>query len=228
MSALLAGAAVLVALSGLLAGASRLRRLGTIGPETARKAVHVGMGAICLPFPWLFGDVRAVMFLAAVAAGALLMLRGLPILRPAFGCALHDVRRRSYGELAYIAGIAILFAFAAGDALVYVIPVAVLTFADPAAALVGMRCTRNRYATRDGSKSIGGSVAFFGTAAVCVTLPLLAAGRPGAVAAGVIAGAVLMLVEAWAWAGLDNLTIPLAGGILMRSLDGALSLGGLR
>jgi phytol kinase len=228
VNAVLAGAAALAGLSVLLAGASRLRRSGKIGPETARKAVHVGMGAICLPFPWLFGDARAVMLLAAVAAGALLILRGLPVLRSAFGCALHDVRRRTYGELAYVIGIAALFAFAAGDALVYVIPVAVLTFADPAAALVGMHCTRHRYATRDGSKSVGGSLAFFGTAALCVTLPLLVAGRPGAVAAGIIAGAVLMLVEAAAWAGLDNLTIPLAGGILVRSLDGALSLGGLR
>jgi phytol kinase len=221
MSCWVAGMAVLAALSGLLAGAGALRRSAALPAEAARKAVHVGMGLVCVTFPWLFADPRPVIVLASIAIAALVAARCVPVLRAHFGCALHDVGRRSYGELAFVAGIVSAFILASGNAIVYVVPVLALTLADPAAALIGLRCRRHRFTTRDGTKSIAGSLAFFATTAVCTTVALALTGRTHAVAAGLVAGAMLMLIEASAWAGLDNFAIPFAGGVLMRSLEGS-------
>ena len=40
-------------------------KTGKISGELARKIVHVGMGVICMSFPWLFQSVLAVQLLAA-------------------------------------------------------------------------------------------------------------------------------------------------------------------
>jgi phytol kinase len=219
MNSWLAQAAVLAALSGLLAGASMLRRHSVVSAEVARKIVHVGMGLVCLPFPWLFADARPVVLLAAIAVIALGAVRSVPVFRAHVGCALHDVARRTYGEIAYVAGIVGAFVIAAGNMVVYVVPVLVLTLADPAAALIGERCTRHRFATREGSKSIAGSLTFFGIAALSTTIAFVVAGQARDIGAGVIASALLMLIEASAGAGLDNFAIPVVGGVLMRLLD---------
>ena len=62
------GAVVLVA----KAGSSRWNW----HPELPRKFVHVGMGLICLSFPWLFTDPLPVQILSGVAVLFLLALVG--------------------------------------------------------------------------------------------------------------------------------------------------------
>lgn len=221
----LASTAALAALGALFGGARALRTRGLLSAEGSRKLVHIGMGCVCMSFPWLFDGPLPVLVLAAIAMAGLLAVRAIPSLQANFGCVLHGVARRSYGEFAFIGGVATAFWLAHGDAFSYVIPVAVLTFADSLAAIVGTRFGAHRFATPDGTKSLEGSAAFLVAATACVAVPLALAGRPGALLVALVTAGALMLIEASAWAGLDNFAIPLVGGMLVRALAGA-SYGG--
>lgn len=217
MSAVASMALVLSALGVLFYVVRSLRSRGIMSGEYARKAAHVGMGLVCLSFPWLFSSAWPVLTLAAVAAAGLLALRFEPRLRALFGCVLHDVERKSYGEFAFIGGITCAFVFALGHPLAYVIPVVVLALADTVAALVGSRFGAHRFVIQEGSKSLEGSAAFLFCAFTCVAAPLIATGQPHALLSAGITAIALMVVEACSNAGLDNFTIPLAGGMLVQS-----------
>jgi phytol kinase len=221
MNACIGALAVLAGLGALFGVARLARTRGWFGSEDSRKFVHVGMGCICLTFPWLFSSAVPVLVLAFFAAAALFALRANPRLRTLFGCVLHGVERRSYGEFAFVLGVAAAFVLAQGDALSYVVPVAVLTFADSLASIVGTRIGRHRFRTPDGTKSFEGSLAFLVVAVACVAVPLFAAGRPNALPVALATAVALMLVEASVWAGLDNLAIPIVGGLLVRALASA-------
>ncbi len=67
-----------------------------------------------------------------------------------------------------------MFVLSDGRTLLYVVPILVLTFADAAAALVGVAFGRLRYSTVGGSKSLEGSAAFLGVAFLCAGMSLLA------------------------------------------------------
>ena len=74
-------AAVLAALGALLAAVRLVQRSGFVEAEGARKLVHMGMGMVCLTFPWVFQTVWPVWVLAGGAAVALGALRAVPLLR---------------------------------------------------------------------------------------------------------------------------------------------------
>lgn len=187
-------------------------------PELSRKTVHLTLGTMCLGLPWLFTSAAPVLCLAAIATVALLAVRIVPVLRAGIGRSLHGVTRTSYGEFAFVFGIAATFVLAHGDVLSYVIPVAVLTYADAVAALIGTRFGLHRFRTVEGTKSLEGSAAFFIVSLMCVALPLVLTGQPNALLIAATVSAILMMVEASSWSGLDNAMIPLAGGLLVRSL----------
>lgn len=217
---------VLLALSLLFVWARAARRRELLSPEGSRKVVHVGMGLVCLTFPWLFPSVMPVLVLAAVAAAALWAIRQVPGLNAQFGCALHDVSRDSYGEFAFIAGVSSAFVLAHGNALQYVIPVAVLTFADAIAALIGTRFGTLRFGIF-GGKTMEGSAAFFIMAIACVAMPLALSNMPVAIAATLSISAALMLVEALSRAGFDNFAIPVLGVMLLRAFGIGNGLGAM-
>jgi phytol kinase len=103
--------------------------------------------------------------------------------------------------------------------LLYCIPLLLLTLADAAAALVGVNYGIQQYETSEGMKSTEGSLAFFLCAFLCVHIPLLLGSDVGKVETLLIAllvALVAMLFEAIAWAGLDNLILPLVGYLLLR------------
>src|SRR5690606_22351320 len=136
----------------------------------------------------------------------------VPWLRTRLGGVLHDVKRESWGELYFPAGVAVVFTLARGDALRFAIPVALLTFADAAGALVGRRWGKHHYETLEGRKSIEGSVAVGVAGALCAWVPLTLAGVPvtTAVLIALVMGLFGMILEAIAWRGLDNMFLPLA------------------
>jgi phytol kinase len=171
-----------------------------------------------MTFPLLFSSPTPVLVLAGCAAVALLALRSIPALRTSYGCVLQDVGRGSYGEFSFIAGVASAFVLAHGSALPYVVPVAVLTFADSLAALVGIRFGALRFKVPGGTKSLEGCVTFFSAAVACIGIPLGLAHYQDALPVAILTGAALMLVEALSWAGLDNFAIPVICGVLLRAL----------
>lgn len=205
---------VLGALGGLMLLVRAAQQAGKLGAEAARKMVHLGMGSICLSFPWLFGDALwPVWALAVAAVVALAAVRMVGVLRTHLGNVLGGVGRASWGELYFPVGVALVFTLARGRPEYFCIPVAILTYADAAGALVGKRFGRTRYEAVESFKSAEGSAAVLLVTWLCVTggLALFTqwpAWHGWLVGLGL--GLFAMLVEAVSWRGLDNLLLPLA------------------
>lgn len=194
-------------------------RLG-LHPEVSRKAVHVGMGLATFTFPWIFRDIWPVVLLGGLAAAFLLIVRLWPPAAARFGQVLRRVERASLGEIYFPIAVATVFALARGDAFLFCIPILILTLADAVGALIGTRYGLSRFQTDDGEKSLEGSLSFFLVAFFSVHVPLLlftGVGRAEVLLVAVITGFVVMLMEAIAWRGLDNLFIPITAFLLLRS-----------
>jgi phytol kinase len=214
-----AAAAVVLALLGLLAGLRLLRRRVALHPELARKLSHLGFGLIALTFPWIFHSPVPVMVVCGIAIVSLLALRYVPVLRASVGEAVHGVDRSSLGDLYFPIAVSGLFLLANGNWVYYVLPLLTLTLADAVAALIGVSYGRFKYDGTDGRKSIEGSLAFFLVAFLGIHIPLLlftTTGRAESLLIGLTFGALVTLLEAVAWRGLDNLFIPFGGFLLLR------------
>jgi phytol kinase len=181
-----------------------LRRRQLLGPEPLRKTVHVGIGGAALALPWLFETAMAVWLVACLCMLAFAYLRT----KWSFlGPILQEVDRPSWGEMAWAVAVALCFQLRQGTTD-YLAAVLILTLADPAAALVGKRWGRHKFATIGGEKSLEGSGACFLTALAILGIGTLAGwGLPLAFILG-IAAAVTMLEAGLGWGG-DNLAVPL-------------------
>ncbi len=209
-------AAVLIAMLFTLRAWQRAR---SPHPETVRKLLHTGMGLVTLSFPWIFTQAWPVVVLGVGAVGLLFAARHVAGLRAGVGEVMHAVDRRSGGEIYFPIAVSLVFVLAEGDLILYCVPVLMLTVSDACAALVGVRYGRARYATWDGHKSVEGSFAFFFSAFLSVHVPLLLftqTGRTETLLIALILGLLVMLLEAVAWRGLDNLFIPLGAYLLLR------------
>ncbi len=198
--------------SALLSALSLYQRRFQPDAETVRKIFHVAMGLCALAFPFLIVDVWLGFVIAAMAILVLLAIRTFAVLQKRFGTVCGSVQRRSYGEIYFAAGIAILFGLSHDNFLLYAISVLVLTFADAAAALIGVHWGKHFYRSIGGQKSWEGSFSFFVIATACIYAPLLMASNLGAAAKFLIAVTIsllLTLIEALSWRGVDNLFLPL-------------------
>src|SRR3954462_11812195 len=86
---------ILAASRAALWGVCRFERCAT--PETARKALHVGMGIVLCPLPWLFDSAAPVLALCAIYVGLLILRRYLVALDNHVSGILDGVGRRSLG-----------------------------------------------------------------------------------------------------------------------------------
>jgi phytol kinase len=215
------GMGIVIVAAGALLGSLRLfQSLRGPSPELVRKLFHIGGGLTALTLPWLFDSPWPVLFLMAGLLLLLVSMRRVGALRHSVGQVVHGVDRDSRGELYFPVAIAAVFVLAQGDAVVYIIPVLVLTFADSLAALIGVEYGHRRYTTSEGWKSAEGSIAFFLTTFFCVHTPLLlltGTERAKTLVIAVILGLLVMLLEAIAWHGLDNLLIPLITFALLKA-----------
>lgn len=209
---------VIVSLSGLMLSVRWGQRRFALHPELSRKLVHIVMGLVCLTFPWLFREAWSVWMLAGIAVIGLGAIRLLPLVKAQLGQVLGGVERESWGELLFPLAVAFVFALARGNALLFCLPVAVLTLADATAALVGRRYGYDKYETDDGWKSVEGSAAFFAVAFLATSVALCVGARLGwteLLLIAVVMGLILMLMEAIAWRGLDNLFVPLVSYVCL-------------
>jgi phytol kinase len=214
----LAIAAVMAVLAALILGARAAGRRYGWDPEFSRKSVHVSMGLVCLSFPWMFHEPRPVLLLAVVAVCALAAIRRLSFFRTQFGQVLGGVARESWGELVFPPAVAFVFWLSGGDPLRFCVPVLILAFADAMAALIGKRYGFAKYETDDGWKTLEGSTAFFIVAFISTSVPLWLFSRVGRVECLMIScvmGFILVLIEAIAWRGLDNLFIPVVAYVCL-------------
>jgi len=219
---------VLSILLGLMLGLRVWQRSHSPNPELVRKLVHIPMGLMTLTFPWLFDSPWTVTVLGGLAIAFLLSLRLVPFLAQQLGSVLGGVKRRSLGEIYFTVSIVSLFWLAlgnsgavhTGDRLLFVIPMLILALADAVAALIGVRYGKTRYTTAEGFKSAEGSLAFFMATFFSVHVPLLlfsSTGRVETLLIAIILGLLVMLLEAIAWRGIDNLFIPIGSFVLLRS-----------
>lgn len=183
-----------------------------LSAEVSRKSIHMGLGLVCLGFPWWFSHPAPVWIIAALSTTLLVLIRLIPAWRSGFGSKLHGVARPSYGDLLFGPAVAAVFDLSNGNAFLYCIPIGILTLADAAGAIGGTRWGTHRYGSGDGFKSIEGSLAFFLTAACCVFFPLWLGGATPpwtALWISLILALLAMMAEGLADRGFDNLIIPL-------------------
>ncbi len=182
--------------------------------EVSRKAAHVGMGLVTLSFPWIFDSITPVLVLGIVLIGGLVLVRCSQRLRCQVGGALHGIERKSFGEIYFAAAVVIVFWLAKGDPILFCVPILVLTVADAAGALVGRRYGEMKFDTLSGRKSTEGCITVFLVTFFAAHIPLLLfseISRSGAMIIALSLAILVMLFEAIAFDGLDNLFIPLGG-----------------
>ncbi len=223
------GMAVVVGALGLLMVGLRLyQRLAEPHPELVRKLLHMGMGLVTLSFPWLFDELWPIIVLGVFSVAGMLSLRLVRGLKSSLGCVVGSVSRSSFGEVYFPIAVGVLFTLYLFDAhpdpayrlMLYCIPVLLLTLADAVAALVGVRYGHAHYTTSDGRKSIEGSLAFFLVGFFCTHVPLVLftdLGKVECLLIGLLLAWLAMMFEAIAWAGLDNLALPLVSYLLLKA-----------
>ena len=208
---------VLFTLGGLLVALFRVQKIWRIPPEISRKTVHVVMGLCCLSFPWIFHSFWPVLLLCLSSLAALIWLR---LYGGGMRAVLHGVNRVSWGEFCFPVAVALLFWLMEDPVTGYLVPLLVLTLADAVGAIVGIRYGRFSYTTDEGTKSYEGSLAFFVVAFLSTHVPLLLwtdISRPNCLLIGVLLGILVMMLEAIAWRGLDNLFIPLGTYLMLQN-----------
>jgi phytol kinase len=211
---------VLSIMASAFVGLRLLEKYAAPHPEVLRKLMHILMGLVSVSFPWLFDRVWPVLVLAGGSLAALILVRSGVSITRSLRSVLHGVERTSWGELLFPVSVAIVFTLAKGDPLLYCVPILILALADAIAALAGIFYGVLRFKTLEGSKSIEGSIAFFLVTFICVYLSVSLfsdTGEKEAVLMGLLMGVLVMMFEAMAWRGLDNLFIPVASFALLQS-----------
>jgi phytol kinase len=199
--------------TSILVLAELLRRFGRVEAEWTRKLVHVLMGLTASAFPWFFHDPRSVVLVCS--AFALVLGASLWSSRLA---SVHGVARRTMGALWFPAAVALVFVAARGRPALYVIPMLILTLADPAAAMVGRAFGVHRFRVGRDSKSLEGSLAFLLVASGCLGVGLWLTTSLGAaeLMVGAVAVAALLAgIEALSPAGSDNVLVPVGAFLLL-------------
>lgn len=189
--------------------------------ELSRKGMHLALGASAVAYPWLFRSALPAFVLAAATIGVLLTIRLSRRAHGVLGGVVDGVARASDGELYFPVAVATLFWLSRGDRVLFLVPVLTLTLADATAALIGVRYGQTPFvaAGKRQTKSLEGSSAFVLVAYFSAHIPLALFSSAGKVECLLIAATfalLVMLLEAVAWRGLDNLFIPIGGFWLLR------------
>ena len=203
--------ASVVILLGLMAVVRAFARRWGFNAEVQRKLVHIGTGLYALTLPWLFTDRWPVFMLVLLTLAIMGVLRLPRFAKGGIGETLHGVERQSYGDILLALAIGVVFLLANGNALLYVLPIAILTLADAAAALTGSHYGRKFFTIEEGQKSVEGSVAFFLIALILSMICLLLLSdvpRANVILLAVIVAGFGTLVEAESWRGFDNFFLP--------------------
>ena len=218
-------------LVAVLIGADRAGKALGMAPEGRRKIVHVALGLAVLTLPFVFAGPGPVVLLCVLCVGVLMLARR----QRALGAALHDVGRASLGEIYFAVSVAGLFllqavgvkagaaaaAISADPSVFFIVPIAIMTLADTAAALAGTEYGKRIFFVERGHKSVEGVAAFFLVSwLVALILLLLLTGIPRAevVALSGFLAFVGASIEAESWGGLDNLFVPFGAYLILIGL----------
>jgi len=222
MPQVMAGVIVILAAGmGVLAGLNAYQVRWPQNPEVARKLLHIAMGLLALTLPWVFDSAWPVVLLAGTGMIILCGIRLSCFLRRHLGGSIDGVDRTSYGDLCFLLVIILLFVAARDRTFLYVVPIAILTFADSGAALVGIPYGRRQYPALGGVKSIEGSLVFFTIAFLCAGALLPVFSEQGFVETFFMATALALattFLEGLSGKGFDNLTVPAGAYFLLQAM----------
>ncbi len=154
-----AAAGISAAILLLFGAAEVIGRTTDVPTEYTRKLTHVGAGVVVISFPWLITSPWTVGILAIAFLGILVIGRATGQLS-----SVHGVERKTSGAYYYPFAVLGTFWLAKGDPLLYCVPIAVMALADTVAALVGKRRGAIHYKVFDNSRTLEGSLCFFGMA----------------------------------------------------------------
>lgn len=186
----------------------------SIFPELSRKLVHISMGLIVLIFPFVFQSRITVLILGVVAGTGMLLLRSFSQKNEDATSFLYGVHRTtSLGELLFPISVALMFFFSNDNKVMYCIPLLILTFADSAAALIGVRYGQKMLSKiKEDSKSLEGFIVFFITAFLCCEIPLMLFTdvKPlNILLISVIIAVLSAITEVCSSHGIDNILLPM-------------------
>ncbi len=125
--------------------------------EVQRKLVHIATGLYALTLPWLFPERWPVYMLVVISLLVLMMLRLPRVAQFGIGSTLHSVERQSWGDILLTLAVGMTFFLSGDDLVLYMLPIAVLTLADAAAALAGTAYGKRFFIVEEGRKSFEGA-----------------------------------------------------------------------
>jgi phytol kinase len=205
----------------LLVGNEILCRKKSIEPETGRKIIHILVGTFIAFWP-LYMSWKTIQILSAVLFIGVAVSYQFGI----FG-SIHNVNRRTSGELWYPVGIG-LSAAATVQPWIFTVAILHLSLADGFAAIIGKRYGIMHYRIGEHTRSMIGSLAFLIISyALCmVAFVALRSELPGAsLAVFAVTPFLATSVESISRHGLDNLLVPLAVIISLGMPTGTLTFG---
>lgn len=205
----------------LLVGNELLCRKKSIEPETGRKIIHITVGTFIAFWP-------LYMSWDTIRALSLFLFLGV-FISYQFGVfgAIHNVKRRTSGELWYPVGIG-LASLLTIQPWVFCIAVLHLSLADGFAALVGKRYGIMHYRVGEHTRSIIGSFAFLIISFVlCIFAFFVLRNEVPGISLAVFAVTPFLVtaIESISRRGLDNVFIPLAVVFALALPTGTFSFG---
>lgn len=207
---LLSATGVGLLMLGILLSAGCLRALAQWPAEYTRKWVHILCGTVAMSFPiWL--DHAGYVLLLCLLFSIIILWSG----SRAGWYFLHGVPRLTYGALVFPWVVFLCFMMYrwSGDPLFHYVPLGVLAWSDPVAAMAGQRWPRGAFRIRGDHKTLTGAIFFFLTASLSsVALFRWGIGWPWgpSILTAVLVALSATLAESLTPLGLDNLTIPLS------------------
>lgn len=178
----------------------------SLEPETGRKIIHIVVGSFIAFWPLYMTWFQIQLLSLALFVGVFISYQ--------FGVfgAIHNVKRRTSGELWYPVGIG-LAATLTSQPWIFCVALLHLSLADGAAAIVGKKYGRLHYRIGEHTRSATGSLAFLAVSFVLCMIAFIVLRNelPGmSLAVFAVTPFLATAVESISRHGLDNLLVPLA------------------
>ncbi len=177
-----------------------LKRKRKVSSEITRRLIHIFSGLytlldyFLLPSAWFIGLITLSLIVMVISQ------------RFGWFSAIHDVKRRTYGEIFLPIGTLLTYAISQGRAEIFIPGIFIMTFADSFAGLTSDLLKKER-------KVFQGSIVFF-----VIAFLLLVENTHLPLGHIWLAALVVTLVERFSPLGTDNATVPVATALLLLTL----------
>lgn len=199
MTTLFSGTIYSMAFLALFIVIEYLTRKNNFNKELTRKLDHLLSGLFAI---FMGLSLEAPVFLAFVFIFFIIIFLSYKI---NFFSSIHNVKRKTYGELLLPLGIFTAFIFANGPTPIYIASVLIMAISDPLSGIIGSMFQRNYPC---------GSLFFF----ISALLILLIIFQNEKIFSLALIALVITLAERVSPLGTDNLTVPLVSTLLLGML----------